>query len=61
MFWKIILIAFFAVVFMKLGAYSVLVGFLLFGVRGALLVIAVLAAMLLWRRIFGAKSRKLLK
>lgn len=60
MFWRVILIAFFAVVFIKLGAYSVLISFLLFGLKGALLVLAVLVAVLLCRKIFGTKRKKLL-
>lgn len=60
MFWRVILITLFAVVFIKLGAYSVLIGFLLFGLKGALLALAVLVAVLLFRKIFGASRNKLL-
>ena len=53
MFWVFILIAALAVAFVKLGMYAVWVSVLSGGLRIALMVIACLAIMLFWRRVFG--------
>ena len=53
MFWTFILILILALMLVKLGAYSVLVSMLAGGLQLALLVIACLAIVLIWRRFSG--------
>lgn len=53
MFWAFILITGLALMFAKLGAFSVWVTVLSGGLKLALLVIACLAIMFLWRKVFG--------
>jgi membrane protein implicated in regulation of membrane protease activity len=52
MFWTFLLIAALALVFMKLGAYSVLVALLSGGLQLALFIIFGLVIAMLWRKIF---------
>ena len=56
MFWIFILMVALAVVFVRVGMLTVAVSFLAGGLQLALIVIAVLAVTLIWRRIFGKKA-----
>lgn len=58
MFWTVMLITGFAIMLVKLGAYSVMVSILTSGLCLALLVIACLTIALLWRKVFGGKKSK---
>ena len=57
MFWLFILSGVLALVFFKLGVMSVLVSALSIGLLTAVLAIAGLAIVVLWRRIVSAKAR----
>ena len=56
MFWIFILMVALAVVFVRVGMLTVAVSFLAGGLQLALIVIAVLAVTLIWRRLFGKKQ-----
>jgi hypothetical protein len=56
MLWAFILVVGLAIVLVKLGVYSMLVGVLSVGLKLALLVIAVLTIVLVWYRVIGAKK-----
>jgi len=56
MFWTFILIVALALTFVRLGAYSVLVSVLSGSLQLALLVIAGLTIVIIWRRVFGKRS-----
>jgi hypothetical protein len=58
MFWVFALVVVIALVFAQLGAYSVWFGILKTGLQLALIVIAGLTIVLLWKRIFGSKGEK---
>jgi hypothetical protein len=49
MFWTFLLFAVLALVFVKLGAYSVWVGILSIGIKAALVIICLLTTALAWR------------
>lgn len=51
MFWTFLLLSALAAVFIKLGAASVMVSVLSMGLQAAVIVIAMLAALLLWRKL----------
>lgn len=51
MFWTFLLAISLATAFVKLGAASVMVGILSMGLQTALFVIAILAALLLWKKL----------
>lgn len=51
MFWTFLLLSALAAVFIKLGAASVMVSVLSMGLQAAVIVIAILAALLLWRKL----------
>lgn len=55
MFWAFILFTVLALLFIKLGAVSVWVAVFSTGLKFALLVIAGLSSVLIWRRFFGKK------
>ena len=55
MFWTFILIVALALTFVRLGAYSVLVSVLSGSLQLALLVIAGLTIVIIWRRVFGKR------
>lgn len=57
MFWAFMLIAALAVVFVKLGAYSVWMTILSTGLTVAILVIACLATALIWREVSSRRDR----
>lgn len=56
MFWAFLLCTGMALVFAQLGAYSVWVVLLAGGLKLAFLVIAILAIVLLWRKVFQKNS-----
>jgi hypothetical protein len=56
MFWIFILVAVLALMFVKLGVYSVWVTVLSAGLKLAVLVIAFLLIALAWRKYFRAKN-----
>ena len=56
MFWLSLLAVSLAIVLIKLGAYSVWMSVLTFGLQAALLVVAVLAAVLIWKKFAVGKS-----
>lgn len=58
MFWGFLLLSGFAFVFMQLGAMSVWVSVLKLGLMLALLVLAVMGIVLLWRKVFGIRTMK---
>ena len=62
MFWAFILITALALVFFKLGMYSVWVSILSGALQFAMLLIAILAIVFIWRRVFRPKldQRRLL-
>ena len=52
MFWTFLMMTGLALVFAQLGAYSVLVAVLAGGLKLALLIIAAVVIVLLWRKVF---------
>ncbi len=56
MFLTFVLVIGFAIVLIKLGAASVMVSVLSMGLHAALIVIAVLAAVLLWKKLSGREG-----
>ena len=56
MFWALILVVALAIVFVKLGAYSVWMTILVVGLKVAMLAIAGLSMVLLWLRVPGRKK-----
>lgn len=58
MFWGFLLLSGFAFVFMQLGAMSVWVSVLKLGLMLALLLLAVMGIVLLWRKVFGIRAMK---
>jgi len=57
MFWIFMLVSGLAFVFVKLGMLAVWVAVLAGGLQIALLIIAVMTIVLLWRKVFGRKSQ----
>lgn len=55
MFWTFILIVALALTFVRLGAYSVLVSVLSGSLQLAMLVIAALTIVIIWRRVLGKR------
>ena len=51
MFWTFLMLSALAAAFIKLGAVSVMVSVLSMGLQAAVIVIAILAALLLWRKL----------
>ena len=51
MFWTFLLLAALATAFVQLGAATVMVGVLSMGLKAAVIVIAILAALLLWKKL----------
>ena len=58
MFLAFVLVIGFAIVLIKLGAASVMVGVLSMGLHATLIVIAVLAALLLWKKFSKAEDQR---
>jgi hypothetical protein len=58
MFWGFLILSGLAFVFVQLGAMSVWVSVLKAGLMLALLVLAVMGIVLLWRKVFGVRTLK---
>ncbi|MBK9325780.1 MAG: hypothetical protein IPN00_05390 [Hydrogenophilales bacterium] len=58
MFWGFLLLSGLAFVFVQLGAMSVWVSVLKAGLTLALLALAVMGIVLLWRKVFGVRTLK---
>lgn len=58
MFWGFLLLSGLAYVFVQLGAMSVWVSVLKLGLLVALLVLAVMVIVVMWRRVFNARTQK---
>jgi len=58
MFWGFLLLSGLAFVFVQLGAMSVWVSVLKLGLMLALLALAVMGIVLLWRKVFGIRTMK---
>ena len=56
MFWIVLSLGAFALTFVKLGVFSVLVKVLTAALGVAVFVIAALGLALIWRKVFGSKS-----
>lgn len=61
MFWGFLLLSGLAFVFVQLGAMSVWVSVLKLGLMLALLALAVMGIVLLWRKVFAARQLKQIK
>ncbi len=61
MFWGFLLLSGLAFVFVQLGAMSVWVSVLKAGLMLALLVLALMGIVLLWRKVFAASQTKQIK
>lgn len=57
MFWTFLLLTALAAVLIKLGAASVMVSVLSTGLQAAIIVIAILAALLLWNKLSKEKAQ----